>query len=427
MEKDMDIDDLLNFINDNHNKAANVSNVKKPKNKGNQQNITTVLNPSKNDIVESFEAKVNIDKNADTGEQVKETKEGENNEEKKKKKHRRKKKNKDDKDSDDDNDEEAKQKAKQEATIKNKELYKSFFNIDASTLTKSRFQDNSRFRILGSWKEADEETKDNKDNKDGNKISYRQTNIPSLQIEEQYKNKDYPVNQIMTYRDQEWRTNSEEKRAVERLLLFDLQNLRKAAEAQRQVRKYAQTIIKPGERLIDICDRIENMNRYIINAQGYECGIGFPTGCSINHCAAHWTPNPGDTTILKENDVCKIDFGTQVNGLIIDTAFTVAFNPEYDELLLAVQDATNTGLREAGIDVRLGDLGGYIQEVMESYEVVIKGKTHQVKSVKNLCGHSIEPYKIHAGKSIPIVKKVDNTKMEEGELFAIETFGSTGK
>lgn len=42
-------------------------------------------------------------------------------------------------------------------------------------------------------------------------------------------------------------------------------------------------------------------------------------------------------------------------------------------------------------------------------------------------GHSIEPYRIHAGKSVPIVKGGDQTKMEENEFFAIETFGSTGK
>ena len=203
--------------------------------------------------------------------------------------------------------------------------------------------------------------------------------------------------------------------------------MRKAAECHRQVRKFAQQIIRPGKRLIDVCDQIENMNRYLINQTGLECGIGFPTGCSLNNVAAHYTPNPGDFRTIEKNDVCKIDFGTHVNGLIIDCAFTVAFDPQFDDLLLAVQDATDTGLKEAGIDVRLGDVGAAIQEVMESYEVIINGKTYPVKSVKNLCGHTIEAYKIHAGKSVPIVKRNDNTKMEEGELYAIETFGSTGK
>ena len=41
-------------------------------------------------------------------------------------------------------------------------------------------------------------------------------------------------------------------------------------------------------------------------------------------------------------------------------------------------------------------------------------------------GHSIEPYCIHAGKSVPIVKGGDQTRMEEGEQFAIETFGVAG-
>ena len=38
-------------------------------------------------------------------------------------------------------------------------------------------------------------------------------------------------------------------------------------------------------------------------------------------------------------------------------------------------------LQEAGIDVRLGDIGAAIQETLESYEVEIGGKTFQSKSL----------------------------------------------
>lgn len=72
-----------------------------------------------------------------------------------------------------------------------------------------------------------------------------------------------------------------------------------------------------------------------------------------------------------------------------DCAFTVAFDPVYDNLLKAVKDATNTGIKAAGIDVRLNDIGAEIQEAMESYEVTIGNKTYPVKCIKNLCGHSI--------------------------------------
>jgi hypothetical protein len=40
----------------------------------------------------------------------------------------------------------------------------------------------------------------------------------------------------------------------------------------------------------------------------------------------------------------KIDFGSHINGRIIDCAFTVAFDPKFDPLLQAVKDATNTGI-----------------------------------------------------------------------------------
>ena len=123
----------------------------------------------------------------------------------------------------------------------------------------------------------------------------------------------------------------------------------------------------------------------------------------------------------------SVDFGTQIDGRIIDCAWTVAFEPRFDPLLEAVKEATNIGIKTAGIDVRLCDVGAAVEEVMESYEVELDGKTHTVKCVRNLNGHSMGPYQIHAGKSVPIVKGGDATRMEEGEFYAIETFGSTGR
>jgi len=102
------------------------------------------------------------------------------------------------------------------------------------------------------------------------------------------------------------------------------------------------------------------MNRFLISESGLNAGIAFPTGCSLNHVAAHYTPNNGDNTVLKYEDVCKIDFGSQVEGRIIDCAFTVAFDPQYDNLLLAAKEATNEGIKAAGVDVRLKDVGAAI-------------------------------------------------------------------
>ncbi|KAJ1964892.1 Methionine aminopeptidase 2 [Dimargaris xerosporica] len=250
-------------------------------------------------------------------------------------------------------------------------------------------------------------------------------------ITEVFADQSYPEGQLCDYQDDNlWRTTSEEKRHLERLLADDYNEARQAAEVHRRVRQYARSVIQPGMTMTEIVDLIENGTRSLLQSDKYgglNAGIGFPTGCSLNHCAAHYTPNAGDKIVLGHDDVCKIDIGIHVKGRIMDSAFTLAFNPKYDNLLAAVKDATNTGIREAGIDVRLNDIGGAIEEVMTSYEVDLDGKTYQVKPIRNLCGHSIERYTIHAGKSVPIVRNGDNTKMEEGEYFAIETFGSTGK
>ncbi|KAI8912694.1 methionine aminopeptidase 2 [Gorgonomyces haynaldii] len=258
-----------------------------------------------------------------------------------------------------------------------------------------------------------------------------QTDPPTIPLSELFPNKEYPVGELQDYQDSNlWRTTNEEKRALERSEQDLYNQVREAAEVHRQVRSYAKKIIKPGMSMIEIAEAIENGTRSLLgdNLQGIPtAGIGFPTGLSLNHCAAHYTPNAGDKTVLQYGDVLKVDFGTHYNGRIIDSAFTMAFDPKFDPLLEAVKEATNAGIKAAGIDVRMCDIGEVVEEVMESHEIEIDGKVYPIKCIRNLNGHSIAPYQIHGGKTVPIVKNSDTTKMEEGEFFAIETFGSTGK
>ena len=63
-------------------------------------------------------------------------------------------------------------------------------------------------------------------------------------------------------------------------------------------------------------------------------GIGFPTGCSLNNCAAHYTPNAGDKTVLQYDDVCKIDFGTHVNGKFINNVCNYDLRIKYNECVI---------------------------------------------------------------------------------------------
>lgn len=53
----------------------------------------------------------------------------------------------------------------------------------------------------------------------------------------------------------------------------------------------------------------------------------------------------------------KVDFGVQVNGRIVDSAFTMSFEPTYDELLKAVKDATNTGIKVRPLELNTESFG----------------------------------------------------------------------
>lgn len=284
--------------------------------------------------------------------------------------------------------------------------------------------DKKKPRRRGGGKKKEEPKEQQPESKDK-----QQTNPPSVPIHVLYPTSEYPVGQEVEYNGNmgKQRITSEEKRAIERSNYDDYNDARRAAEAHRQVRKHIQSWVKPGMTMIEICEELERCSRALIGEDGLKAGLAFPTGCSRNNCAAHYTPNAGDSTVLLYDDVTKIDFGTHVNGRIIDCAFTLTFNPKYDKLVEAVRDATNTGIKIAGIDVKLCEVGEAIQEVMESYEVELDGKTYPVKSIRNLNGHSIDAYRIHAGKTVPIVKGGEATMMEENEFYAIETFGSTGR
>uniref|UniRef100_A0A5S6Q1V3 Methionine aminopeptidase 2 n=1 Tax=Trichuris muris TaxID=70415 RepID=A0A5S6Q1V3_TRIMR len=263
----------------------------------------------------------------------------------------------------------------------------------------------------------------------GSALVAQSEQLPKLPVDEQYPDGNYPLGEICGYANQAVNELglTEAKVRLDASYEDMWKDFRRAAEVHRQTRYWVKTWIQPGMKMIDICERLENYARHLVKEDGLKAGLAFPTGVSLNHCAAHYTPNAGDDTVLQYGDVCKVDFGIHVNGRIIDSAFTVHFDSTYDKLVEAVKDATNTGIKEAGIDVRLCDIGEVIEEVMTSYEVEIGGKIYPVKPIRNLNGHSIGPYRIHAGKTVPIVKGGEAVKMEENDVFAIETFGSTGK
>ena len=209
-------------------------------------------------------------------------------------------------------------------------------------------------------------------------------------------------------------------------------NQKKCGIIHKLVRNKVEEIVKPGIKLYDIRVNIEKLiNQYSksdIDTYDYKTSaIAFPVGLSLNNIAAHHSPFSYDQSIYTEKDILKIDYGIHSQGEMVDAAFSITHNPELVKLKEISEEATNKAIKSAGVDTILGEIGKEIEEIIRSYEIEINGKTYQVKPCMDLCGHQISPFQIHSKKVIPNIRSNYKERMKEGEIYAVETFPTTGK
>jgi methionyl aminopeptidase len=146
-------------------------------------------------------------------------------------------------------------------------------------------------------------------------VKHGQTDPPTIPVADLFKGKEWPTGEVSPHPNSSSASSREsaaELRAREVLHEDLVSKVRLGAEIHRQVRAYAQGIIQPGIKLEDMCTALENKNRELVVEKGIERGIGFPTGCSLNYVAAHYTPNTGDDTVLKYDDVMKVRLTTRL-------------------------------------------------------------------------------------------------------------------
>ena len=193
---------------------------------------------------------------------------------------------------------------------------------------------------------------------------------------------------------------------------------------QQRLREY----LKLGVSALEIAEFIENQIDIFLprdNEQPWKQGYGFPVGVNINEVAAHFSPSNINPIIL-DDDLVKIDFGVHIDGCISDGAFSWCPSGKYNELITIAENATNIGIKHSGVDAVLGDIGEYIEEFINSHEITIDNEVKKICSITDLSGHNITPYHIHGGKFVPNGKIRYNERMRENEIFAIETFPTTG-
>ena len=186
----------------------------------------------------------------------------------------------------------------------------------------------------------------------------------------------------------------------------------KAGKIAAEVREMARGKNWVGKTVYEICEEIEGE----IQKRGAKCA--FPVNTSINEIAAHYTAEPNDPITITDTDLVKIDLGAQINGYIADTAVTVCYDPQYDGLVQAAEDALSNAMSMIKVGVKASDIGRTIETTI---------KQMGFKPIANLSGHSLEQYTIHAGRSIPNIWSIGGFSLSENTAYACEPFVTTEK
>lgn len=138
---------------------------------------------------------------------------------------------------------------------------------------------------------------------------------------------------------------------------------------------------------------------------------------SINELAAHVTPGINDATILKKDDLVKVDIGCQIDGYISDRAFTVCIGKKSHPMIDTSKKATLAALDMLKPGVKVSEVSAIIDDIVTQAGF---------NPIRNLAGHSMGRNSQHESPSIPNSRTNDQTEILEGTPLAIEVFTTTG-
>jgi methionyl aminopeptidase len=141
---------------------------------------------------------------------------------------------------------------------------------------------------------------------------------------------------------------------------------------------------------------------------------------SINDEIVHGIPNES-VKVLKEGDIVGLDLGLSHQGVIVDSAITVAvgkIDAESQKLLNATENALAAGIAAARPGGHIGDIGAAIQAEIEGAGF---------KVVKELGGHGVGA-KVHEEPFVPnFGRKGEGEELVPGMVLALEPISAADR
>lgn len=192
----------------------------------------------------------------------------------------------------------------------------------------------------------------------------------------------------------------------------ELEKLRKAGRIAAQALQLGMDMVDDNVKLYDVAQEVEGYVR------SHGAKPAFPCNLSINEIAAHYTPSPKDKLRFEIGDVVKVDVGAHIDGFVGDTAGTVEVRTKNHQALIESSKRARDSVMEF-----IGD-GCPINEIGKIVDASIR--RDGFLPIRNLSGHQITQYKLHAGLSIPNADDGNKQPVEKGMVIAVEPFATNG-
>ena len=202
----------------------------------------------------------------------------------------------------------------------------------------------------------------------------------------------------------------------------ELDKMRRSGRIVRQVLEIVGSMVKPGVSTMDLERVAEEKIRESGAKPAFKGYYDYPwvLCTSINNEIIHGIPS--EKRLLKEGDIVSIDCGVVMDGYYGDAAITVPVGATLPPELKKLLEVTETSLKRAIDQVRLGktvgDVGAAVQEYVEANGFSV---------VREFVGHGIGT-RLHEEPQVPnFGVRGHGTRLREGMVLAIEPMVNVGK
>ncbi|MDR3724997.1 MAG: type I methionyl aminopeptidase [Terracidiphilus sp.] len=201
----------------------------------------------------------------------------------------------------------------------------------------------------------------------------------------------------------------------------EIEKMRKAGRATREVLELVRSLVKPGVTTLELDQAAEARTKELGGIPAFKNYHGYPAVlcASVNSEVVHGIPSK--KRVLKDGDIVSVDFGAFIEGFCGDSAITIPVgnvSAETAKLLEVTEKSLYAAVDVVKPGATLGDVGWAVQKVVEAAGFSV---------VRDFVGHGIGTA-MHEDPQVPNYGTAGRgMKLKAGMVIAIEPMVNAGK